>query len=78
MHKKLISTALILVGLFTAIAVIGNDQKSQEIVGHFVYGNGPARVIVMHDWMGDSENYRPMLRYLDTSAFTYAFIDVRG
>lgn len=41
-------------------------------------GSGPAHVLVMHDWHGDHTNYEPMLPYLDTSAFTYVFVDLRG
>lgn len=47
-------------------------------LGHVVHGSGPRRVIVLHDWMGDHRNYDPALPYLDRSAFTYAFADLRG
>lgn len=45
---------------------------------HVVHGAGPERVLVMHDWNGDRRNYDPVLPYLDGSAFTYAFVDLRG
>jgi len=47
-------------------------------VGYLLHGSGPRRVLVMHDWMGDHTNYDAVLPYLDTTAFTYAFLDLRG
>jgi len=41
-------------------------------LGHSVYGQGPEKVLVLHDWMGDSANYEPMIPYLDPSVHTYA------
>ncbi len=78
MRKKSISIACILISLIIAGSLLGKDRNGQGVVGHTIYGSGPEKVIVMHDCMGDSENYRSMLPYLDTNAFTYAFIDVRG
>jgi hypothetical protein len=34
-------------------------------LGHSVYGQGPEKVLVFHDWMGDSANYEPIIPYLD-------------
>jgi len=48
------------------------------ILGHKVYGNGPQRVLILHDWMGDHRNYETMLPYLNYSKFTYVFADLRG
>lgn len=50
----------------------------QAILGHDVFGSGPEKVIVLHDWMGDAANYDPMKPYLDGEAFTFVFADVRG
>jgi len=49
-----------------------------EILGHSIYGQGPEKVLVFHDWMGDSANYDPVAPYLDPTTFTYVFADVRG
>lgn len=49
-----------------------------EALGRETIGDGPARVIVLHDWMGDHRNYDPMVPYLDRAAFTWAFADLRG
>lgn len=75
MLKKIVFAAF---SLGIVGAMLARELRSQKTVGYFVYGNGPEKVLVMHDWMGDSGNYRPILRYLDTSIFTYVFIDVRG
>ncbi len=48
------------------------------MIGHKVYGNGPRKVVVLHDWFGDSTNYDFMLPCLDIQAFTYVFMDLRG
>ena len=47
-------------------------------IGHTQHGSGPECVLAMHDWAGDHTTYEPTLPYLDTSAFTYAFVDLRG
>ena len=46
--------------------------------GYVRHGNGPERVTVLHDWLGDHRNYDAVLPYLDGSAFTYVFADLRG
>jgi len=48
-------------------------------IGHKLHGKGPQKVIVLHDWFGDTAtNYDPMLEFLDGDAFTFAFVDLRG
>ena len=47
-------------------------------ISYTQHGSGPERVLVMHDWNGDHTTYDPALPYLDGSAFTYAFVDLRG
>lgn len=48
------------------------------IIGHTIHGSGPEGVLVFNDWLADNTSYEPMLRYLDTATFTYAFMDLRG
>ena len=48
------------------------------MLGHVSTGRGAARVIVLHDWMGDHRNYEPMLPYLSERALSYVFADLRG
>lgn len=55
-------------------ATIGNSP----VLGHTVHGHGPEKVLVFHDWMGDSANYEPLLPYLDLAVYTYVFADVPG
>jgi pimeloyl-ACP methyl ester carboxylesterase len=57
----------------TAMHASGSD-----ILGHSMYGQGSEKVLVLHDWMGDSANYEPMIPYLDPSTYAYVFADVRG
>ncbi|MCA9690775.1 MAG: alpha/beta hydrolase [Nannocystaceae bacterium] len=47
-------------------------------IGHTIVGSGERRVIVLHGWFGDYSVFEPMLPYLDTTAFSYAFMDYRG
>lgn len=46
-------------------------------IGHTVLGQGSEGVIVNHGWFGGAA-YAPMLPFLDTEKFSYAFIDFRG
>jgi len=56
----------------------GCVTAKKDGVSYQLYGNGPEKVIVMHDWMGDSSNYETTQKYLDSKRFTFAFIDIRG
>ncbi|RZI46925.1 alpha/beta fold hydrolase [Candidatus Finniella inopinata] len=50
-----------------------------NIIGHKLYGKGLQKVVVLHDWFGDTTtNYDPMLEFLDRDTFTFAFVDLRG
>lgn len=42
------------------------------------HGIGPHRVIALHGWFGDRTSYRPLMRWIDGSAFSYALLDQRG
>lgn len=53
-------------------------SESTVELGRVTVGDGPERVIVLHDWMGDHRNYDAMRPTLDQRTFTYAFVDVRG
>jgi esterase len=48
------------------------------MIGHFIYGHGPERAIVLHGWFGDWRVFEPMLPALDQDQFTLAFMDYRG
>ncbi|WP_175823891.1 alpha/beta hydrolase [Burkholderia sp. BCC0419] len=47
-------------------------------LGYLRHGTGPECVMVLHDWLGDHTNYAALLPYLDETAFTYVFADLRG
>jgi pimeloyl-ACP methyl ester carboxylesterase len=49
-----------------------------NVIGHTVFGRGPARVIALHGWFGDSSVFDPMLPALDGEALSVAFLDYRG
>jgi pimeloyl-ACP methyl ester carboxylesterase len=43
-----------------------------------IIGSGPRKVIAVHGWFGHARGWGPFLHHLDTSRFSYAFMDVRG
>lgn len=47
-------------------------------LGFTTYGNGPTRVLVLHDWFCDHSSWDGALPYLTAGRFTYAFADLRG
>jgi pimeloyl-ACP methyl ester carboxylesterase len=49
-----------------------------KILNHKTLGSGDKKVLFLHELMGDCRNYEPCLPYLDTTNFTYYFIDLRG
>ncbi|MBM2771462.1 alpha/beta fold hydrolase [Burkholderia anthina] len=51
---------------------------SRPGLGYLQHGTGPECVLVLHDWLGDHTNYAALLPYLDETAFTYVFADLRG
>ncbi|WP_069887176.1 alpha/beta fold hydrolase [Streptomyces luteocolor] len=45
---------------------------------HTLLGDGPHKVVAVHGWFADRSAYAPVLPDLDTEAFTYAVVDLRG
>jgi 3-oxoadipate enol-lactonase len=45
---------------------------------HTTHGKGPETVIVLHEWLGSSENYSPIKPYLLKNSITWRFADLRG
>ncbi len=68
------ASILIVVFLFSQFAVAADTQ----LLGHKVVGGGVEKVIVLHDWMGDSSNYDGLIQWLDLETHTYIFADIRG
>jgi pimeloyl-ACP methyl ester carboxylesterase len=55
-----------------------SEKQNMEYIAHKQIGSGKEKVLVMHNWMGDSTSYDPMLPYLNTDDNTYVFVDLRG
>ena len=47
-------------------------------LGFTTYGDGPSRVLVLHDWFCDHSSWDATLPYLTPDEFTYVFADLRG
>jgi pimeloyl-ACP methyl ester carboxylesterase len=61
------------------LSVETHAQASKGVaIGYTSFGTGPEKVIVLHDWNGNHDNYDPVIRYLSGNEFTYVFMDVRG
>lgn len=60
------------------LAACAGTPKDAPILAHESYGEGPVKVLVLHDWLGDRRNYEPVKPYLDTKAYTFVFADLRG
>jgi pimeloyl-ACP methyl ester carboxylesterase len=75
-------------GFITFLAFLGSplwaqslnssENQSMEFIAHKQIGSGKEKVLVMHNWMGDSTSYDSMLPYLNTDDYTYVFVDLRG
>jgi len=55
-----------------------SGNQNMEYIAHKQIGSGKEKVLVMHNWMGDSTSYDSMLPYLNTDDYTYVFVDLRG
>jgi pimeloyl-ACP methyl ester carboxylesterase len=47
-------------------------------IGSKSYGNGPIKVLVLHDWFCDPTSWEGVLPYLSLERFTYLFPNFRG
>lgn len=45
---------------------------------HVTVGSGDHRVLALHGWFGSAQGWGSLPDYLDGSAYTYAFMDLRG
>lgn len=45
---------------------------------HMTVGSGPHHVIALHGWFGSARGWGALPDHLDRSAYTYAFMDLRG
>jgi 3-oxoadipate enol-lactonase len=67
-----------LVSSLLAQSLISSENDNMELIAHKQIGSGKEKVLVMHNWLGDSTSYDFMLPYLNTEDFTYVFADLRG
>lgn len=67
-----------LAGLPSLTAQSIQKDLNMEFIAHKQIGSGKEKVLVMHHWMGDSTSYDSTLPYLNTEAYTYVFVDLRG
>lgn len=45
---------------------------------HVTLGSGPHHVLALHGWFGSARGWGTLPEYLDGSAYTYVFMDLRG
>lgn len=72
--KNLLATATLITSIATASALAADEP----ILGYEMFGSGSEKVIVLHDWMGGTENYASAKQWMDGTQFTYVFAEVRG
>lgn len=53
-------------------------EANGEVLGHRIVGCGGAKAIVLHDWIGDSTNWDPILPFVDEARLCWALTDLRG
>jgi pimeloyl-ACP methyl ester carboxylesterase len=66
------------VSSLSAQSLNSSENQNMELIAHKQIGSGKEKVLVMHNWMGDSTSYDAMLPYLNTEEYTYVFVDLRG
>ncbi len=54
------------------------SASNKEILKYSKLGNGPEKIIAIHNFWDNKKQYDPIKAYLDTDAFTYVLADVRG
>jgi len=60
------------------LASISSKSHPTSLLGYVRHGTGPEAVLVLHDWLSDHSSYDTLHAYLDESAFSYVFADLRG
>jgi pimeloyl-ACP methyl ester carboxylesterase len=72
---------LLLILIFAIIRPKITEQRVlpyMEFIAYKQVGSGKEKVLVLHNWMGDSTSYDSMLPHLNTNEYTYVFVDLRG
>ncbi|HET7539739.1 MAG TPA: alpha/beta hydrolase [Polyangiaceae bacterium] len=55
-----------------------NLPENTALLGHELVGSGPARVLILNDWLCDTSTWDGARAFLDVARFTFAFVDLRG
>lgn len=72
--RRTVISGAVLAGLAAAVPALAKNSQ----LGHKKVGSGPEPVLVLHEWLGDHQNYQDVLPYLSGDKFTYIFADLRG
>lgn len=77
-----------IVGFVTFLAAFVSSLSTQslnsaethcmEFIAHKKIGTGKEKILVMHNWMGDSTSYDSIVPYLNVDEYSYVFVDLRG
>ncbi len=85
MVKELAAAVLILMLILAPAARAADVADTPQdhpaasgILGHVTLGSGPEPVLVLHEWLGNHNNYALALPYLDLKKFRFVFADLRG
>ena len=54
------------------------SERDARPIGHELVGEGPVHVVVMNDWLCDTQTWDAARAFLDGARFTFAFADLRG
>lgn len=65
-------------GAAVAAPAAAASGAAAAILAHDAFGAGPEKVLVLHSWLGNARSFDAVKPYLDTSAYTYVFADLRG
>src|SRR6478672_4666435 len=79
--SKLAGFVCILVAFVSSLSaqpLNSSENQNMEFIAHKQIGSGKEKILVMHNWMGDSTSYDSMRPYLNTDEYTYVFVDLRG
>ena len=75
---RFINCLIFTMSLFLLQNLNSSEEPNMNYLAHKQIGSGKEKVLVMHNWMGDSSSYDPMLAYFNTVDYTYVFVDLRG
>ncbi len=51
---------------------------TKAILGHRIFGSGSVTVIIIHEWLGNHENWQDMRSYLPLEGVRWVLADLRG